>query len=204
MRLRYRYRLDPDPAQRRALAKAFGCARVVFNDGLRAREDADKAGRPCLSDGELSRRLTVAKGTPGRAWLGEVSAVALQQSLADLHRAYRTDFRALAEAEAARARGERARRKVHKPRFKSRHLQAVRFTANSRFRVLSDARLSLPKIGDLKVRWSRPLPADPSSVTITLDRAGRYHASFVVEVREVPLSAVDAAVGVVGCLSYSD
>src|SRR5512132_1521349 len=83
VRLRYRYRLDPDPAQRRALAKAFGCARVVFNDGLRAREDAYKAGRPSLSDGELSRRLTVAKGTPARAWLGEVSAVALQQSLAD-------------------------------------------------------------------------------------------------------------------------
>jgi IS605 OrfB family transposase len=58
MRLRYRYRLDPDPAQRRALAKAFGCARVVFNDGLRAREDADKAGRRYLSDSELSPRLT--------------------------------------------------------------------------------------------------------------------------------------------------
>ena len=72
----------------------------------------------------------------------------------------------------------------------------MRFTANSRFRVLPDGRLSLPKIGNLKVRWSRPLPADPSSVTITLDGAGRYHASFVVEVREVPLAAVDAAVGV--------
>jgi putative transposase len=205
VRLRYRYRLDPDPAQRRALAKAFGCARVVFNDGLRAREGAYKAGRPYLSDGELSRRLTVAKGTPERAWLGEVSAVVLQQSLADLHRAYRDYFRALAEAKAARARGEKARLKVRKPRFKSRHHhQAVRFTANSRFRVLPDGRLSLPKIGELKVRWSRPLPADPSSVTVTLDGAGRYHASFVVEVREVPLPAVDAAVGVdLGLTSFA-
>ena len=195
MRLRYRYRLDP--GQRRALAKAFGWARVVFNDGLRAREEASKAARPYLWDGELSGRLTVAKGTPERAWLGEVSAVVLQQSLADLHRAYRNSFRALAEAKAARARGEKARRKVRKPRFKSRHHdQAVRCTANSRFRVLPDGRLSLPKIGELKVRWSRPLPADPSSVTVTLDGAGRYHASFVVEVREVPLAAVDAAVGV--------
>jgi putative transposase len=106
----------------------------VFNDGLRAREDADKAGRPCLSDGERSPRLTVAKGTPERAWLGQVSAVALQQSLADLHRAYRNYCRALAEAKPARARGEKARRKVHKPRFKSRHHdQAVRCTANGRF-----------------------------------------------------------------------
>jgi putative transposase len=197
MRLRYRYRLDPDPAQRRALAKAFGCARVVFNDGLRAREDTYRAGRPYLSDGELSRRLTVAKGTPERAWLGEVSAVVLQQSLADLHRAYRNYFRALTEAKAARARGEKARLKVRKPRFKNRrHDQAARFTANSRFRVLPDGRLALPKIGNLKVRWSRPLPSEPSSVTVTLDAAGRYHASFVVEVAETPLPPVDAAVGV--------
>ena len=178
---------------------------MVFNDGLRAREDAYKAGRPYLSDGELSRRLTVAKGTPERAWLGEVSAVVLQQSLADLHRAYRNYFRALAETKPARARGNKARLKVRKPRFKSRHHdQAVRFTANSRFRVLPDGGLSLPKIGELKVRWSRPLPADPSSVTVTLDGAGRYHASFVVEVREVPLPAVDAAVGVdLGLTSFA-
>jgi putative transposase len=92
MRLRYRYRLEPDRTQRRSLAKAFGCARVVFNDGLRAREDAYKAGLPYLSEGELSRRLPLAKRTPERAWLNEVSAVVLQQSLADLNRAYRNYF----------------------------------------------------------------------------------------------------------------
>jgi putative transposase len=101
----------------------------------------------------------VAKGTAERAWLGEVSAVALQPSLADLHRAYRNSLRALAEAKTARARGEQARLKLHTPQFKSRHHdQAVRFTANSRFRVLPDGRLSLPNIGELKVCWSRPLP----------------------------------------------
>ncbi|MGW0446410.1 helix-turn-helix domain-containing protein, partial [Streptosporangium sandarakinum] len=40
VRLRYRYRLHPNAAQRQALARAFGCARVVFNDGLRARTEA--------------------------------------------------------------------------------------------------------------------------------------------------------------------
>jgi putative transposase len=41
-------------------------------------------------------------------------------------------------------------------------------------------------------------------VTVTLDGAGRYHASFVVEVREVPLPAVDAAVGVdLGLTSFA-
>jgi len=79
MRLRYNYRLYPTPGQRAALAKAFGCARVVFNDGLRARQEARAAGLPYLTDADLSARLTAAKATPERAWLGEASAVVLQQ-----------------------------------------------------------------------------------------------------------------------------
>ena len=34
MRLRDNYRVYPTPGQQEALARAFGCARVVFNDGL--------------------------------------------------------------------------------------------------------------------------------------------------------------------------
>ncbi|GAB2472472.1 hypothetical protein GCM10027187_46120 [Streptosporangium sandarakinum] len=72
VRLRYRYRLYPDAAQRQALAKAFGCARVVFDDGLRARQATYEAGLPYVSDGELSKRvITEAKQTPERAWLCE-------------------------------------------------------------------------------------------------------------------------------------
>jgi len=206
MQLRYRYRLDPTPAQRQALACAFGCARVVYNDGLRLREDAYRAGLPFVGGVELSRQVvTLAKQTPERAWLGEVSAVALQQSLADLDRAYRSYFRNLKRVKAARARGDKAKLRVRKPRFKSRHHeQAVRFTLNSRFRVLPDGRLSLPKVGRLKVRWSRSLPSAPSSVTITLDRAGRYHASFVVQAVEAPLAPAETAVGIdLGLTSFA-
>ena len=92
VQLRYNYRLDPQPRHRLALGKAFGCARVVFNDALAAREAAHQAGEPCLTDGELSARLTAAKATSERAWLSEVSAVVLQQALADLNSAYRNFF----------------------------------------------------------------------------------------------------------------
>ncbi|MET9411753.1 helix-turn-helix domain-containing protein, partial [Streptomyces sp. NPDC002935] len=34
----------PSAGQRTALARAFGCARVVFNDALRVREEARAAG----------------------------------------------------------------------------------------------------------------------------------------------------------------
>ncbi len=51
MQLRYNYRLYPTPGQRAALARAFGCARVVFNDGLRIRQQAPEAGLPYVTDG---------------------------------------------------------------------------------------------------------------------------------------------------------
>ena len=82
VRLRYRYRLYPTPGQVQKLAKAFGCARVVFNDGLRARQHAYAAGLPYITDAELSARLTAAKAAPDRAWLNDVSSVVLQQALA--------------------------------------------------------------------------------------------------------------------------
>jgi putative transposase len=50
---------------------------VVFNDALRARQQAHAAGLPCPTDAELSRRLTLAKRSPERAWLAEVSSVVL-------------------------------------------------------------------------------------------------------------------------------
>jgi Helix-turn-helix domain len=40
---RYRYRIEPTPAQREMLARTFGCARVVFNDAIRCRQAGDTA-----------------------------------------------------------------------------------------------------------------------------------------------------------------
>ncbi|MGW5697282.1 RNA-guided endonuclease InsQ/TnpB family protein [Streptomyces asiaticus] len=174
MQLRYSFRLYPSAGQRTALARAFGCARVVYNDALRARETARSEGMPFPETGDLSKRLiTEAKQTPGRAWLGEVSAVVLQQSLRDLDTAYRNFFDGL--------RGKRPR--MGAPRYKSRKdtRQAVRFTANARWSIATGGKLRLPKIGDLKVKWSRTLPSTPSTVTVVKDSAGRYFASFVVE-----------------------
>jgi putative transposase len=175
VQLRYNYRLYPAPGQRTALAKAFGCARVVFNDALRLREEAHAAGLPFITDSELSARLTKMKATPERAWLADVSAVVLQQALADLNAAYRNFFASVTR----RRKGP----KVEPPRFRSRkdRRQAVRFTANARFKILANGRLRLPKIGDVEVRWSRDLPSDPVSVTVIKDASGRYYASFVVE-----------------------
>src|SRR6184192_4250230 len=191
MQLRYKYRLYPCPRHRAAFGKAFGCARLVFNDGLHAREAAHRAGEPYVTDSELSARLTAIKKAPERAFLNEVSSVVLQQALADLNAAYRNFFTSF--------NGKRKGPKVAKPRFRSRkdHRQAIRFTASARFRVLPNGRLRLPKIGDVPVRWSRNLPSDPSSVTVIKDAAGRYFASFVVQTSEdETLPPVESEVGI--------
>ena len=190
MQLRYAYRLDPTPAQRRALARAFGCARVVFNDAVAARRNARETGAPYPSDAALSTALTAAKRTPARAWLAEVSAVVLQQALADANTAYRNFFASL--------KGTRKGRKLGVPRFRSRRdrAQSIRFTKAARFRVTAERRLRLPGIGDVPVRWSRALPGGASSVTVTVDAAGRYHCSFVVEAPDAPLPPVSQEVGI--------
>ena len=112
MQLRYSYRLYPGAAQREALARAFGCARVVFNDALAARKAAHEAGEPYPTDAAMSARLTESKETPERAWLGEVSSVVLQQALADLNTVYRNFF--------ASVTGKRKGPKIAPPRFRSR------------------------------------------------------------------------------------
>ncbi|GAA3258994.1 RNA-guided endonuclease InsQ/TnpB family protein [Nonomuraea helvata] len=191
MQLRYSYRIDPTAGQRIALAKAFGCARVVFNDALRLRNEAYEHGRRFVTDAALSRRvITEAKKTPERAWLGEVSAVVLQQALADCTRAFGNFF--------ASVRGARKGPRIAPPRFRSRKdaRQAIRFTKNARFAVTPGGRLCLPKIGEVAMRWSRQLPAEPSSVTVIKDAAGRYFASFVVQVTESVLPEVDTETGI--------
>ena len=151
VQLRYNFRLYPDAAQREALARAFGCARVVFNDGLRARQaGARERARSTCRTADLSKRvITQAKARrSGRGW-ARCPSVVLQQALADLNVAYRNFF--------ASVTGKRKGRKVAPPRFRSRkdNRQAIRFTKNARFKVLDNGRLRLPKIGDVPVRWSR-------------------------------------------------
>ncbi|MEU1252629.1 RNA-guided endonuclease TnpB family protein [Streptomyces chartreusis] len=189
MQLRYSFRLYPNGPQRAALARAFGCARVVYNDALRARETARAGGEAFPMIGDLSKLLiTEAKKTEERAWLGGVSAVVLQQALRDLDAAYRNFFDGL--------KGKRPR--MGAPRFKSRkdNWQSVRFTANARWKITTGGDLSLPKVGNVRVKWSRNLPSVPSTVTVIKDAAGRYFASFVVETEPEHLPETDSVVGI--------
>ena len=187
--MRYRYSIEPTTAQRQMLGLVFGCCRVVFNDALRVRDEAYRAGVK-LSDSEIQRRvITAAKTTVERAWLGEVPSVALVQAVNDSRRAWRNYFDSRA--------GKRKGRKVGRPRMKSKkdHRQSFRLTRNG-FRVRPNGRLFVAKVGEVRVRWSRKLPSEPSSVTIIREPDRHYYASFVVDVPAASLPVAQREAGV--------
>ncbi|MFI5794428.1 RNA-guided endonuclease InsQ/TnpB family protein, partial [Streptomyces sp. NPDC051677] len=190
MQLRYNYRAYPDASQRRALARAFGCARVVWNDCLRDRKQAHAAGQPYVKSAELSRlRITQAKRTEERAWLADVSAVVLQQPLRDLDTACKNFFDSLL--------GKRKGRKIGPPRYKPKKdtRQSIRLNANA-FSLRGDGTVYAAKVGNLKVKWSRRLPAAPTSVTVTKDSSGRYLLSFVVDTEPDVLPEAETDAGI--------
>ena len=178
MQVRYRYRLYPSPGQQQALARAFGCARVVYNDCLRLRDACHAAGEK-ISDTEVQRRvITLAKHAPERAWLGEVASVALVQACQDARRAYKNWFDS--------RNGRRKGPEIRHPKPRRKHgRQSIRLTRNGF--ALHGERLYVAKVGDIRVEWSRDLPSVPSSVTVIKEADGRYYASFVVGRETTPL-----------------
>jgi putative transposase len=122
MKARYRYRCYPTPSQNLALAKLFGCVRVVWNDSLVFGISEYIEGQKEPKNAEIQKQfITQAKKLEEREWLSEVSAVPLQQSLNDLEQAYQNFFNS--------CKGKRQGQKVKPPRFKKRKSkQSARFT----------------------------------------------------------------------------
>ena len=170
MILRYRYRCYPELEQKTLLAKAFGCAHVVWNDALALnRQLYQDKSKPFDSGALMQRCITEAKRTEERSWLGEVSASMLQQSVRDLSQAFRNWWQ--------------GKGRVRAPNFKKRgNRQSIRACGKEFYPTETGVRF--PKIGVLRLRWSRPLPAEPSSVTIIKKCSGKYYTSFVVEVED--------------------
>ena len=190
---RYRYRAYPRKGQTQPIAALFGCVRVVYNDALAYSEEQYHQTKKKPSGKELSARLTRLKQTTEKAWLKNVSAVPLQQSLRDLDKAYTNFFTSIT--------GKRKGVRIGAPKFKKRSSkQSARFTSQA-FKVRQTSHgvgfVKLPKIGDIRFNLSRTLPSPPTSVTLIREPDGAYYVSFVVETTPGPAPKPTAyAVGV--------
>lgn len=190
MQLRYNYRVYPDAAQCRALASAFGCARVVWNDCLRDRREAHAAGLPYVKSAELSRLSQ----HPGQAHRGACLArrcVSRRPATVPPGPGHR--LQELLRQPQGRAAGPQGRPSPLQVEEDTR--QSIRLNTNA-FRLQSDGAVYVAKVGNLKVKWSRRLPAAPTSLTVTKDSCGRYFLSFVVDTEPDILSELEADAGI--------
>jgi putative transposase len=178
----YLYRFYPTDEQKQSLARTFGCVRYVYNWALALRQQTYQATGKSLSYKGLDAQMTVLRHKPDTSFLSEVSCVPLQQSVRHLIRAYTNFFEGRAQF----------------PTFKKRQGPQSATYTRSAFSY-KDGTLTLAKMDEpVAIVWSRPLPdgADPSSVTISRDQAGRYFVSILVEEEITPLPPQDTAIGI--------
>ena len=175
----YRIRAYPNGAQRRLLDQWFGSTRWLWNTALGIRCEAHRVFGLTLTGNDLSRWLTQWKRTAGHEWLAEVPATCLTRCLRDQDRAFRNFFAGRASY----------------PRFKRKSS-----VGSLRFQDLGAAwvhgRLSVPKLGLLKLAEALPEVSRPDSVTLSSDAEGRYHVSFCAQVQASLLPITQRAVGV--------
>lgn len=179
----YRYRFYPTPQQADLLNRTFGSVRYVYNRALAERSRAWTQEQRRVTFADTCRMLTAWKQDPDTAWLYEVSNVALQQGLQHLQTAY-VNFWS---------------KRAKYPTFKSKHKSRPSATFTTSGFSWRDGRIRLAKCADpLSIVWSRPLPdgADPSTVTVSRDAAGRWHISILVEATVDALSLTDSVVGI--------
>jgi putative transposase len=178
----FKYRFYPTDEQAVELSRTFGCVRLVYNKALEQRNRAWSGEQRRISYAQSSATLTEWKKTEQLAFLNDVSSVPLQQTLRHLQTAFTNFF------------GKRAKY----PRFKSRKKSRASAEYTRSGFTWRDGRLTLAKMTEpLLIVWSRPLPeaAQPSTVTVSRDAAGRWFVSVLCEDTVLPAPATTNAVG---------
>lgn len=165
-----RFRLYPTKAQQAFFRQTFGCCRLIYNRGLAMRQEAFHNGEK-IGYKQTSAMLTALKKTEDFAFLKDVDAIALQQALRDLDRAFVNFFQ----------------KRANYPRFKSKHhhFQSYRtINQGDNIRIIGRA-IKLPKIGLVKIRQSMPI-GHINNVTIEQVPSGKFFAVLNVDFEPQP------------------
>jgi putative transposase len=194
-----RYRLSPTPAQQDMLLGHCAHARYVWNLAVEQRSWW-QPGRPAPGFAEQCRQLSQARAA--NPWLAVGSVIVQQQALRDFHAASAAWFASL--------RTWRSRCATIPPDQRPAAPSPPSWRKRGRregFRVVAvgpqDVRrvnrrwgqVAVPKLGWVRFRWSRPVPA-ARSYRVTRDRAGRWHVAFAAVPPAIPAPGNGEVVGV--------
>ena len=158
-----RFRLLPTAEQEEALRAHCRDARYVWNLAVEQQRHW-QPGRKAPGYVEQCAQLTEARAE--YAWLRAGSQTVQQQALRDFAQAMRNFFSGTHRRPTRKANVHEGFRQVGmKPHLVER--------VNRRF-----GRVWVPKVGWVRFRLSRPVPAGVKSYRVTPDRAGRWHVAF--------------------------
>lgn len=175
----YKARIYPNAKQTKFINKNFGCVRFVWNYMLDKTNKEYKRRGELLDQNRLNRELTQIKNY--YPWLKEADSVSLRVAIEQLVEAKEAFFKGHARY----------------PKFKSRESFSKSYTTYSPCIHYKDGRLKLPKVGWMRIHNKR-LPAEDAvikRVTVSLNSAGEYHVSILVQEECQPLPPVNKAIG---------
>src|SRR5690625_349378 len=171
----------PTPAQKAVLETHCGHARFVWNLALEQCRHARRVGQHA-DQAVWDRQLVEArKAAP---WLAAGSSSVQQGALRDLRQAFRNWW-----GNPAHFRAPSWRKAGVNEGFRVRDLTVVKVSRKW-------ATVHVPKAGQVRFRLTRPVPVEAKSARVTLDRAGRWHVSFVSVPPQVEGPGTGGVVGV--------
>jgi putative transposase len=186
------FRLDPTADQARTFSRWAGVCRAVYNAALFQRETFGRKGRS-FGFAQQCRELTALRAEFD--WIREVSQTAEQQALKDLQQAFENFYEGRADYPTPR------RKHVNESfRLNWRECSWRRLNRNW-------ACVRLPKIGDIRFRLTRAIPADIRNITISHTPLG-WHIAFccAIDLEESEPVAVAAGIdrGVANSIALSN
>lgn len=182
MRLTFKYRLFPTNAQRTSLDRVLETCRRIYNDTLAIRKDTYEQAGKSLGLYDTNRLLTQWKAE--KPALKEVHSQVLQNVQERVDLAFKAFFRRVKAGEAPGY-----------PRFKG-YGRYDSFTFKQSGFKLDGDRLTISKIGDVRVKLHRPICGDIKTLTIQRDSVGNWYACFSCECEPQPLPTNHNVVGV--------
>lgn len=180
----YKYRIYPNKDQEELIQKTFGCCRFIYNYMLNYKQENYKNGvKVSKTDCNNYVNRVLKKEYE---WLKEVDKYALTNSIFHMNTAYLNFFK--------EGRGY--------PKYKSKKDNHKSYKTNNNvnknshtIRIEGD-KLRVPKVGLLKMAYSREIIGRISSVTISQDPSGKYYASILFETEYEYLPKSNNSVGI--------
>src|SRR6266567_577642 len=195
MRRTFKYRAYPTPTQSEALHEQVNEACRLYNAALDERRSAWRMNGISLGYSDQANQL---KDIRAAGTVGIANFSACQDVLRRVNKTFNAFF----------GRVQAGEKQPGYPRFRSRfRYDSLTYPSwGDGCALRPSGRLYLQGVGDLKLKWHRPLPADATIKTVTAKRqAGRWYVCFSIEMPEPePLPASNLAVGIdVGLTTFA-